>query len=288
MEENMRSLLRNRLGIPGVIAVIALVFAMVGGAWAAKKYVITSTNQIKPSVLKKLKGATGPAGLAGAAGPVGPVGPVGPQGIQGPAGTDGKAGATGATGKNGTTGLTGVTGTTGFAGATGATGTTGTNGPSGPTGSPWVPNNTLPSGAQLTGVWSFGAYKTGVSDPDPFHPLWIPISFPIALANDIAAANTHLVAKTGSDPNCPGTTDNPTAASGHLCLYTTNETEQWNGEGEPTGWLPGGGGLLGGTTPLYKAGDSGTEGSSTAGAVLKILALGPNAFAYGTWAVKAP
>ena len=41
----MFSLLKNRLGIPGIIAIIALVFAMGGAAFAAKKYVITSTKQ---------------------------------------------------------------------------------------------------------------------------------------------------------------------------------------------------------------------------------------------------
>ena len=50
----------------GVIATIALVFAMSGGAYAAKKYLITSTKQISPSVLKSLKGAAGKNGAIGA------------------------------------------------------------------------------------------------------------------------------------------------------------------------------------------------------------------------------
>ena len=65
-----------------VIAVLALFFAMGGTALAAHHYLITSTSQIKPSVLTKLKGnagkngAQGPAGAAGAAGAQGPAGPT--------------------------------------------------------------------------------------------------------------------------------------------------------------------------------------------------------------------
>src|SRR5437870_8839742 len=72
------------------LATLALVFAMSGGALAAKHYLITSTKQISPKVLKKLKGktgksgATGPAGLAGAAGKEGAVGKNGANGERGP------------------------------------------------------------------------------------------------------------------------------------------------------------------------------------------------------------
>ena len=65
---------------------MALVFAMSGGALAATHYVITSTKQIKPSVLKKLKGNRGASGVAGSTGATGATGPQGPKGEQGPAG----------------------------------------------------------------------------------------------------------------------------------------------------------------------------------------------------------
>jgi len=55
-----------------VIALLALFFALGGAAVAAKHYLITSTSQIKPSVLKSLRGKTGAAGK------------VGPQGLTGP------------------------------------------------------------------------------------------------------------------------------------------------------------------------------------------------------------
>ncbi|HEY5287580.1 MAG TPA: hypothetical protein VIJ50_10790 [Solirubrobacteraceae bacterium] len=73
-----------------VIACLALFFALGGTAIAAQHYLITSTSQIKPSVLAKLKGNVGAPGATGPQGPSGaqgPVGPVGPAGVQGPAGS---------------------------------------------------------------------------------------------------------------------------------------------------------------------------------------------------------
>jgi hypothetical protein len=79
-----------------IIASLALFFALGGTAIAAKRYLITSTSQIKPSVLAKLKGkagkqgpagatgATGAQGSAGAPGAAGAQGLVGPEGPQGP------------------------------------------------------------------------------------------------------------------------------------------------------------------------------------------------------------
>ncbi len=72
---------------PGtLLVVIALFFALGGSAVAAQHYLVTSTSQIKPSVLSKLKGKAGPAGPAGPQGPQGPGGSQGAQGAQGPAG----------------------------------------------------------------------------------------------------------------------------------------------------------------------------------------------------------
>jgi hypothetical protein len=65
------------------IALIALFFALGGTAIAARHYLITSTSQIKPSVLQRLHGN---AGAEGARGPAGVAGQQGPAGLQGPAG----------------------------------------------------------------------------------------------------------------------------------------------------------------------------------------------------------
>jgi hypothetical protein len=66
--------MKHRLTPGGAIALVALFIALGGSALAAKHYVITSTKQIKPSVLKKLKGNQGPRGPQGAQGPPGPSG----------------------------------------------------------------------------------------------------------------------------------------------------------------------------------------------------------------------
>jgi Collagen triple helix repeat (20 copies) len=82
-----------------VVAWLALFVAMGGTSLAASHYIITSTNQIKPSVLKKLHGANGRAGAkgaSGAAGAAGAQGPEGKQGAKGENGTNGEPGKEGA------------------------------------------------------------------------------------------------------------------------------------------------------------------------------------------------
>lgn len=85
----MFSIIRQRVSVAGIVATLALIFAMTGGAVAAKKYLITSVNQISPSVLKKLKGGTGPAGPAGAPGQAGAKGDNGAPGANGNPGAPG-------------------------------------------------------------------------------------------------------------------------------------------------------------------------------------------------------
>jgi hypothetical protein len=69
-----------------IIASIALFFSLAGTGIAATHYLITSTSQIKPSVLKSLK-STGPRGPQGQQGPAGAAGAVGAAGAAGAAGT---------------------------------------------------------------------------------------------------------------------------------------------------------------------------------------------------------
>jgi hypothetical protein len=93
--------MRRRISYANVAATLALVFSMSGGALAASHYLINSTKQINPKVLKKLKGATGPAGAAGltsAAGANGAAGATGKEGKEGSAGKEGKEGKTGPAG----------------------------------------------------------------------------------------------------------------------------------------------------------------------------------------------
>ena len=66
-----------------IIASIALFFSLAGTGLAASKYLITSTKQIKPSVLQSLRGKDGPRGLQGLTGAGGPAGPAGAAGAAG-------------------------------------------------------------------------------------------------------------------------------------------------------------------------------------------------------------
>jgi hypothetical protein len=87
--------MRRRISPATAIACVALVFSMVGTGIAAHTYLITSTSQIKPSVLKKLRGNRGRAGLPGVPGARGPAGSAGPAGATGPAGAMGNTGPNG-------------------------------------------------------------------------------------------------------------------------------------------------------------------------------------------------
>jgi hypothetical protein len=72
---------RPKLSPAAVLACLALFFAVGGTAVAARHYLITSTGQIKPSVLKALRGKAGAPGTQGAAGAPGPPGPAGPSSV---------------------------------------------------------------------------------------------------------------------------------------------------------------------------------------------------------------
>jgi hypothetical protein len=200
----MFSTLRTRFGIPGVISVIALVFAMFGGAYAA------SNSSGGPKATASAKAKKGPRG------PKGATGPAGPAGAQGPAGAKGDAGANGSNGSNGATGPTGATGAKGATGATGATGSTGATGFSGFT-------KTLPSGETETGAWSTSVYSTLEMPPNTS------ISFPIPLATAGAEGSAfgftrsvteEIEAEEISPGGCKGTAAEPTAPKGVLCVYT--------------------------------------------------------------------
>jgi hypothetical protein len=83
----MRSLLTKHLSYANVAATLALVMSTSGVALAAHHYLINSSKQINPSVLRKLHGKpgkAGPTGASGAAGKEGGEGSPGKQGAQGP------------------------------------------------------------------------------------------------------------------------------------------------------------------------------------------------------------
>jgi Collagen triple helix repeat (20 copies) len=233
MEEGRCSMfraIRSRVNLASVVSVVALVFAMSGGAYAAGRYLITSTKQIKPSVLKELRGKSG---SPGAAGPTGAAGPAGAAGTKGESGAEGKAGAEGQPGKEGPKGKEGKTG------------------PEGPEGVCSTANCVLPPGTTETGTWAFGPTQEALTVADQVR---VVASFAIPLAtplegkgcgeNPVAAAcHVHYLNEHGkevieneqaetieelSSQKCTGTAETPTAEPGNLCVYTGEESEGEN------------------------------------------------------------
>src|SRR3954454_8717132 len=80
----MRKFQFRRLGPASIALVAGVTLATAGTGYAAGRYVITSTKQISPKVLRQLHGAHGAAGTPGTPGP---QGPQGAPGLQGAAGT---------------------------------------------------------------------------------------------------------------------------------------------------------------------------------------------------------
>src|SRR5271169_750268 len=110
--------MRRHLSYANVVATLALVFAMSGGALAASHYLIKSTSQISPKVLKKLAGRTGKRGAIGPTGATGPAlgatpGQSGAAASAGPRGAEGKQGREGPPGRDGRQGKEGPSGPTG-------------------------------------------------------------------------------------------------------------------------------------------------------------------------------
>src|SRR5579863_1113861 len=207
---------RRRLSYANVVATMALVFAMSGGALAAGHYLLTSTRQISPKVLKALKGNNGAPGAQGAAGAQGPAGPAGAQGPAGPAGAQGEPGAPGGEGKEG---------------------------------SPWTAGGTLPKGASETGAWSaVGPYLEGVGAKMTLASFSIPLSSPpaiyvIGVEEGLGEAKENARAKEENEgrkakgepelplpipTDCKGNVLKPGAVAGNLCVFVKAATGNVN------------------------------------------------------------
>ena len=287
--------IRSRLTPSTVIATLALLFAITGGAYATKRYLITSRAQISPKVLQGLQGktgATGPAGLAG------PTGHPGATGDTGPRGEKGEAGSPGANGKDGTSGesvtnraFVGPAGDCSEGGTelkvgagvpsyvcNGEEGTNGTNGKDGATGLQGPPGPegnikaTLASGETETGVWAQSSGKPATILGSAKGAL-ATISFTIPLGEELLVTHNqvHIIGagKNGEGNGCPATSDaaKPEADAGNLCVFVSSEE-----------------GVAGITATSLQ---SGNEGAGTTGSVLYLVASGNELHAIGTWAATA-
>lgn len=212
---------REHINATTCVMVIALVFAMTGGAYAAKKYLITSTKQISPKVLKSLTGKMGPQGNAGSAGP------------EGKAGANGKDGAPGTNGKDGAPGTSVTSEAAGAeckAGGTKFTSASGTshvcNGENGQTGFTEI----LPPGKTEKGEWSlFGEVPGTVYEGE----VGSSVSFNIPLA--AAPTVVYVREKEKTPAGCVGNVEEPGAEEGHLCIFATQEINTLK---EPAGVVP--------------------------------------------------
>jgi hypothetical protein len=265
--------LKEPFGKAGLaVAVIALVFAMFGGAYAASN----SSGGGKATASAKAK--------------KGPRGPKGTTGTQGPAGAPGAAGKDGTNGTNGGPGTNGTSATTeSFTGsAHGCTngnggvvvksaspevavcnGKNGTNGTTGFT-------KTLPEKETETGIWTRA--ETSASS----ETVRIPISFPIPLTT--APTPVYVDVNEASAPGCPGRGEEgteglvgtPEADPGKLCVYAGQSEFVEPGESRFF-------------TFKSEAGNPYAQelGTSTAGTVMTINC---NAFCNvsGSWAATAP
>jgi hypothetical protein len=272
----MFSALRRRLTYTNVGVTLALFFSMSGGALAASHYLITSTKQIKPSVLSALRGKAGAAGANGAAGP---AGPAGGQGVKGETGATGLQGPEGKEGKEGKPGK---------------------EGKAGKEGSPWTAGGTLPPEKTETGAWSAsGTASTGdVCIPNALEGPVLSnndsesrcpsgyddyevgnyavgaISFTIPLEKPLGEEEVHyLKYEERIAGKCEGSFEEPTAAPGNLCVYVGSAVQN-AGKGLviPPGLNP-------------------VPGALKAGAVVFVLKggeVGEEVLAAGTWAVTAP
>ncbi len=211
----------------------------------------------------------------------------GPAGI---AGAPGAPGATGATGPAGPTGATGATGATGPAGPAGADGTNGTNcwdlnqngvpdvatedlngdtvvdvadctGPTGPAGPQGPAGGILPSGSTLRGFFGLGWTADA---PGEFHETSIAFGFTLA-----SAPTAHFIPVGTAPPaGCPGTSANPQADPGHLCVYEDN---------------------TGNTASKSVCSSFVCPGATPWGAQYRAFSVGAgSAWTRGTWAVTAP
>ncbi len=245
--------LREPFGKAGLtVAIVALVLAMVAGAYAAGALSGKEKKEVE-KIARKFQGS----------GPEGKQGPPGAPGTNGSSGTPGESVAVSTLGKNSEC-------KEGGAKFTNATGTAkACNGEAAAGGS--YPS-TLPSGKTETGVW---AYMPGELEGSNEAEIRIPLSFSVPLEAPLPGSQTEVLGPNATPTvNCPGTVEAPTAKKGELCVYSQRVG------GGPQEVL------------INNPATSDVEGAATSGAALTFefpeeSARPSSTKGWGTWAVTA-
>jgi Collagen triple helix repeat (20 copies) len=291
------SRIHQRLGTAGfVIAIVALIAALSGGAYAASGGLSSKQKKEVEKIAKSVSkpgtaGATGPAGTPGAKGD---AGSTGAEGKQGSAGNQGSAGTSAeATSFTGSKTVGSVTCTEGGIVVKSAKPEAAVcNGAKGQTGF----TEKLPSGKTETGTWAISLSTTENIGANTS------VSFPIPLAAAGAEgtawafsqaeveneewgkkeSNTSEGCVVGApgckDTGCRGSVAEPTAPKGTLCVYAALEVRNAKAEGplEPRNYEFG--------FDAY-----GVSGAFIAGPFMNGTSGTPATFeGNGTWAVTAP
>jgi hypothetical protein len=276
----MYSRLREQFSTAALIlSVLALVFALMGGAYAA--------SQADSKKGKVVKGPRGPRGKEG------PAGPKGDTGAPGAPGAKGDPGAPGAEGKQGIQGPPGPVGKSvkvtevpvgqaecfGRGGAivevTGepatakevCAGKDGLQGPPGPPGSPWTAGGVLPPGAIEKGVWAFNGTP---GETEGGGPARVSVSFGIPLASGFfeGEERVHVEKEANFGTFCgPSAGEAKVLSNEQLCIWETS--------------------LTGATLTRVLDPELASEGTAgEVGAVIEFNVTDPKASGAGTWAVR--
>jgi len=188
----MISRIHSKLGTAGlVVAIVALVVALTGVAFAAGGLTKQQEKQVK-KIAKKFAGKDGAPGATGPQGPAGPQGSKGDKGDQGGQGIQGKQGNQGPAGEDGACSVAN-------------------------------PECILPSGATETGAWAMGPSGSSIVAM-PFN---LPLEEAPTEVHYVNAVGEEVINTTpleyGPPENCLGSVTAPTAPEGEVCVYASYE-----------------------------------------------------------------
>lgn len=274
----MLAKLKRRLGAngPGItIAVLAMLVALTGGAFAAGGALTGKQKKEVEKIAKKSAGKPGAQGAQGAQGSTGATGAKGDKGDAGGAGSPGSEGNPGKSVKVTSIASGGIeceeNGGALVKEEGAVSGIEVCNGKEGKDGSPWSVGGTLPPGEVETGTWAF----TGT--PADTSGVPVSISFPIPLSARLQEENVHFQEEDEETfvNACGSSSSTPTPDPGTLCVYRSVTVEGTTFEG-----------IFPAHTVILPN-EPEAQGTSKQGAVLLFGPPSAVTSNYGTFAVRA-